>query len=170
MQEKGIPDLVGCLKCPACSFARFFALEAKDPGAKPRKDEAAQGVVHRLIAAARGAVTIAKSRTEAVAFFNYVQRSESVCFNTPDLQFAVTPDRVQKARQILVDNKKKMSEAQALAVFEEIGIGMLIGYSDNGQKLVMNLTDLQLISAAAAIASAVEGGVVQIDRSEDVEL
>lgn len=165
MQERGIPDLVGCLKCPACSFARFFAIEAKRPDAKPRPDEAAQRLVHRLIAAAKGAVSVISGLREAVAFFDHVQRSEPVCAITPELQFQVTPERVLKAKQVFVNAKARLSETQVLAICTEVGLNDLLRYNEAGTKLELNLTDLQLVSVAAAIAAAVEGGAQQVDHS-----
>ncbi len=161
MQENGVPDLVGCVKCPACSFARFIGIEAKQPGLDA---DPVQQLVHRLIAASGGAVTVAHSKSEADAFLDRVQqnRSEPVCAITPDQQFVITPERVAKAKDVLVRSKAKLTNDQALAAWHEVGLGDLLYYSDDGMRLVANLTNLQLVSAAAAIAAIVEGGSQQV--------
>lgn len=164
MQANGIPDLVACIPCPDCRFARFVAFETKTKtGVVSRLQER----IHDEIRRARGTVAVPTSLAEALPVLDAIQE-RAVCWLEPEKKFLVNADRVQKALKVFADNKKRLTEDQVLHVLYEVNLGEFIHYSEDGKTLVMQASDLQICAAAAAVAAAAElqGELVDWDNDE----
>lgn len=150
-QMKGVPDLIACLR------GRFVAVEMKQPGKIVEPDDL-QEYQLRLIKRAGGVAGEAHSLEEVLKLLE----DNHVCAYLPDMQFVVSPARLQMCLNLLKDARDKLDDNQAIAVYAEIGLGDRITYSEDGSKMIMNVSDLQVVAAAAAISAAIEAGAQQV--------
>lgn len=73
--------------------------------------------------------------------------------------FTVKESRVESAQKIFVDAAKALDEETVMNVLTEIGLDSAAYYDDRG-KLAFSLSDLQLVSAAAAMATVRESSAM----------
>lgn len=67
----------------------------------------------------------------------------------------VTKERLDKALAALQAATNKLTPEQAMAAFWELGWGEVVTFDSDG-KLNLDLTDLQIVAAAAAVVAAAE--------------
>lgn len=80
-----------------------------------------------------------------------------MCAIKPIFAFEVTKDRLDKALRVIGDCRTKLTQDKAFEVFMELGFGDAIKFPAQGP-LTLEMTDLQLVAAAAALAAVVEAG------------
>lgn len=148
MQAKGVPDLLVCLG------GRFLAIETKRASGM-----AASAIQERTIHEIREAGGIA-GVAASVADAQVLER-EAMCAIKPLYQFEVTEARLERAVQAIQAARSKLTQQQAMEVFFELGFGDAIEFDPQG-KLQLELTDLQLIAAAAGLHAAAEAGGKQV--------
>lgn len=80
-----------------------------------------------------------------------------MCRPLPDWEHTVTDERLAKADAALRNSFDRLSWEQASKVFEELGFLCHLRYQEDGS-FGAELSDLQRVAAAAAMAAAAETG------------
>jgi hypothetical protein len=151
LQQRGVPDLIGCWR------GRFIALEGKVPGEQPTPIQA-----YRLeeIRRAGGIAECVHSLAEALG----VLEGNEMCALKPFMAFEVTPERLTKAEAAIAAAKPRLSQSQAMEVAFELGFGDAIDMNEETGQIDIDLTNLQMIAFAAALAAVAETGGRMTDR------